>query len=322
MFQRGDGQAFAYTGYIGVCAGQVPGEMTMAEQVGSIAALWRFPVKSMLGEQLDTVELSSFGIVGDRAYALIDATTGKVVSAKNPRLWPNILDCRARFLESPRPGENPPPVRITLAGGASVTSDASDVDTVLSDFFGRKVRLAQAAPTDSTIDQYHPDVAGLDPVGHRNIMVEARIGSAYFAEVGLPSPVPGNSFFDLFPLSVLTSSTLHRLRELAPQTRVDERRFRMNVIVATTGSGFVENSWIDHRLVIGNVDIDIMQPDPRCVMTTLAQGDLPHDTNVLRTLARHNKIDVGDDGLFPCAGVYAVVATPGQIRLGDQAVLN
>ncbi len=153
-------------------------------------------------------------------------------------------------------------------------------------------------------------------------MVEARIGSAFFTDIGIPSPVPENSFFDLFPLSVLTSSTLERLHELAPDTRIDERRFRMNVIVATAGSGFVENSWLDHRLVIGNVDIDVMQPDPRCVMTTLAQGDLPHDTNVLRTLARYNRIDVGDDGLFPCAGIYAVVAKPGQIRRGDQAVLN
>jgi uncharacterized protein YcbX len=294
----------------------------MAEQLGSIAALWRFPVKSMLGEQLDAVELSSSGVVGDRAYALIDATTGKVVSAKNPRLWPNILDCRARFLEPPRMGEDPPPVRITLPGGTSVTSDASDIDTVLSDFFSRKVRLAQAAPTDPTIDEYVPDIDGLNPAGHRDIMVEAPIAAAVFAGAGLPSLVPEKSFFDRFPLSVLTSSTLERLRELAPQTRVDERRFRMNVIVATTGSGFVENAWIDRRLVIGDVDIDVRIPDPRCVMTTLAQGDLPHDTNVLRTLARHNRIDVADDGRFPCAGVYAVVATPGQIRCGDQAVLN
>jgi uncharacterized protein YcbX len=276
----------------------------------------------MVGEHLDAVELSSSGVVGDRAYALIDATTGKVVSAKNPRLWPNILDCRARFLESPRLGEDPPPVRITLPSGVSVTSDSADVDTVLSDFFGRKVRLAQAAPTDPTIDQYHPDLAGLDPEGHRNIMVEARIGSAYFADAGVPSPVPENAFFDLFPLSVLTTSTLDRLRELAPQIRVDERRFRMNVIVATSGSGFVENSWANRQLVIGDVDIDVRQPDPQCVMTTLAQGDLPHDTNILRTLAQHNRIDVGDDGMFPCAGVYAVVATPGRIRRGDQAVLN
>jgi len=296
--------------------------MTMAEEVGTIAALWRFPVKSMLGEELDATEVSSSGLAGDRAYALIDAATGKVVSAKNPRLWPNMLHCRARFLAPPHPSEDPPPVRITLPDGASVTSDAPDADTVLSDFLGRKVRLARTAPADSTIDQYYPDVDGLDPAGNRDTMVEARIGSAFFAEAGQPSPVPEGSFFDLFPLSVLTTSTLERLRELAPQSRIDERRFRMNVIVATAGWGFVENSWLDHRLMTGDVDIDVMQPDPRCVMTTLAQGDLPHDTNVLRTLARHNRIVVGSDGLSPCAGVYAVVATPGSIRRGDPAVLT
>jgi uncharacterized protein YcbX len=296
--------------------------MTMVEQVGTVAALWRFPVKSMLGEELDATEASSSGLAGDRAYALIDATTGKVVSAKNPRLWPNMLGCRARFLEPPRAGEDPPPVRITLPDGTSVASDAPDVDTVLSDFLGRKVRLARTAPTDLTIDQYHPDVGGLDPAGHRDTMVEARIGSAFFAEAELPSPVPEGSFFDLYPLSVLTTSTLERLRELAPQSRIDERRFRMNVIVAATGWGFIENAWLDHRLVIGDVDIDIVLPDPRCVMTTLAQEDLPRDTDVLRTLVQHNRIGVGADGLFPCAGVYAIVASPGMIRRGDQVVLD
>lgn len=294
----------------------------MVEQVGAIAALWRFPVKSMLGEELDATEVSSSGLAGDRAYALIDPATGKVVSAKNPRLWPNLLGCRARFLEPPHAGEDPPPVRITLPDGTSVTSDDPNVDTFVSNFLGRKVRLARAAPADLTIDQYHPDVEGLDPAGHRDTMVEARIGSSFFAEVGLPSPVSDGSFFDLFPISVLSTSTLERVRELAPHSRVDERRFRMNVIVATTGWGFVENTWLDHRLVIGDVDIDVVLLDPRCVMTTLAQEDLPHDTNVLRTLARHNRIGVGDDGLFPCAGVYGVVASSGLIRRGDQAVLQ
>jgi uncharacterized protein len=298
------------------------GGMAMADQVGTIAALWRFPVKSMLGEKLDATEVSGFGLAGDRAYALIDATTGKVVSAKNPRLWPTMLGCRARFLEPPQAGEGPPPVRITLPDGSSVTSDASDTDSVLSAFLGRKVRLARAAPADFTIDQYHPDVEGLDPAGSRDTMVEARIGSAFFAEADLPSPVPEGSFFDLFPLSVLTTSTLERLRELAPQSRIDERRFRMNVIVAATGWGFIENSWLDHRLVIGDVGVDVMQPDPRCVMTTLAQEDLPPDTDVLRTLVRHNRLDVSGDGLFPCAGVYAVVIAPGTIRVGDQVALE
>jgi uncharacterized protein YcbX len=139
--------------------------------VGSISALWRFPVKSMRGEQLDRVELTERGIVGDRAYALIDAETGKVASAKSVRLFPNLLDCGAAFVEPPEPGRELPPVRIALPNGTSVTSGSSEIDRVLSAFFRRDLVLARAAPEDFTIDQYHPDVENLDPEGHRNTLV-------------------------------------------------------------------------------------------------------------------------------------------------------
>ena len=118
----------------------------MSEPVGTVAALWRFPVKSMLGETIDQADVSERGIAGDRAYALIDLETGKVVSAKNPRLWPSLFGCRASLVEAPR-GDAVPAVRITLADGTSVLSDAADVDAQLSRFFGRDVTLARAAPT-------------------------------------------------------------------------------------------------------------------------------------------------------------------------------
>ena len=202
-----------------------------------------------------------------------------------------------------------------------MTSDASDVDTVLS-IFARKVLLARTAPADMTIDQYHPDLNGLDPAGHRDTTVDALIGSAWFAEEGLPSPVSDSTFFDLFPLSVLSTSTLDRLRELAPDSSIDERRFRMNVIVAATGSGFVENFWVGRQLTVGDVGIDVKRPDPRCVMTTLAQQDLPRDSNVLRTLVQHNKIDVVGEALYPCAGVYPVVSSSGAIQRGDGVTIS
>ena len=118
----------------------------MSEAVGAIAALWRFPVKSMPGERLDTAEVTERGVVGDRSYALIEVATGKVVSAKNPKLGPAMLGCRAEFTESPRDGEQPPPVRITLPDGTSSSSDAPDVDAILSGYLGREVTLARAAP--------------------------------------------------------------------------------------------------------------------------------------------------------------------------------
>jgi MOSC domain-containing protein len=97
----------------------------------------------------------------------------------------------------------------------------------------------------------------------------------------------------------------------------------MNVIVKTERPGFVENGWIGHELGLGEgTRISVALLDPRCVMTTLAQDDLPQDTEVLRTLVRNNRLQVGDLGKFPCAGVYAVVAAPGTVRIGDRVVIN
>jgi uncharacterized protein YcbX len=294
----------------------------MSEAVGSVARLWRFPVKSMKGERLEQAELTERGLLGDRAYALIDLDTGKVVSAKSVKLFPDLLSCRAAFVELTRAGHELPPVRITLPDGTSVNSDSVGVDRALSAHFRRDVTLARTAPDDFTIDQYHPDVENLDPAGHRDTVVEQKLGSAFFAEAGLASPVPVGSFFDLFPLSVLTTSTLDRLNELRPESRFDERRFRMNLIIRTKEAGFVENDWIGRVLAIGEaVRLNVALPDPRCVMTTLAQDELPKATDVLRTLARYNRVQVGTAGQFPCAGVYAVVETRGSLRPNDRVTL-
>ncbi len=297
--------------------------MVTSELVGSLAELWRFPVKSMKGERLEQAEFTERGLVGDRAYALIEADTGKVVSAKSVRLFPDLFACQAAFVEPPRSGRELPPVRITLPDVTSVISASSDVDRVLSACFRRDVTLARAAPDDFTIDQYHPDIEDVDPAGHRDTVVEQKLGSALFAELGLASPVPVGSFFDVFPVSILTTSTLERLNEIRPQSRFDQRRFRMNVIVNTNEAGFVENAWIGHELTVGDaVRLNVALPDPRCVMTTLAQDELPNDTEVLRTLTRHNRVQVGDLGQFPCAGVYAVAEAPGTMRTGDRVALD
>jgi uncharacterized protein YcbX len=250
----------------------------MSEVVGSVKALWRFPVKSMLGERLETAELTEDGFVGDRTYALIDGETGEVLSGKTPRLGPSLFDCRAAFVDAPMAGEAQPPVRITLADGSSVTTDAPAVDAVLSQFLGHEVRLERAPPA--------------------------------------------GAYFDLFPVSVLTTSTLARLTALRPESRFDERRFRMNVIVRTDAVGFVENAWTGQEIQIGDsVRLAVELHDPRCVMTTLAQDDLPRDSEVLRTIARHNRLQVAG-GLYPCAGVYAVVASAGSIRQGARVSLT
>jgi uncharacterized protein len=294
----------------------------MAGPVGTVRTLSRFPVKSMQGERLSAAEVTGSGVLGDRAYALVETDTGKVLSGKTPRLGTQLLGCRASFVAPPARGrEELPPVRIVLPDGTSVTSGSDDADATLSDFLGRTVSLRRAAPDDFTIDQYHPDVADLDPEGHRDAVTESKLGAAFFAEAGIASPVPAGSFLDLFPVSVLTTSTLAEFASLQPESRFDERRFRMNVVIETSDDGLVENGWLGQTLQLGDtVRLTVSLPDPRCVMTTLAQDDLPKDNDIIRTLAQHNRLDVAG-GLWPCAGVYAVVEAAGTTELGDRVAV-
>jgi len=128
--------------------------------------------------------------------------------------------------------------------------------------------------------------------------------------------MPAGTFFDLAVVHVLTTGTIDRLRELYPQGRFEVRRFRPNIVVepASGEKNFVENAWIGHTLAIGDeVRLSITGPCPRCVMTTLPQGDLPRDPRILRTAAQHNEVNVG---------VYAAVLRGGMIRRGDPVRLE
>ena len=287
--------------------------------IGKIDSLWRFPVKSFQGEELDRVDLGTNSIIGDRAFALIDKETGKVVSAKSVKLFPDLLMCSASYMAPPEKGKDLPPVEITLADGTKASSDSEDVDQVLSDYFGRDVELAKTAPEDFTIDQYHPDVENVDPMGNRDVTKEQKLGSALFKSMGVDSPIPEGSFMDVFPLSVITTSTLEAMHELRPETNFDVRRFRMNIVVKTPEPGFAENSWVRKSIQIGDhASMIITMPDPRCVMTTLAQDGIPKDNHVLRTLAKHNRLDIMGSGKYPCAGVYAAISGSGEIKVNDE----
>jgi uncharacterized protein YcbX len=288
----------------------------VANDVGRIGELWRFPVKSMAGERLLQADVTEHGVLGDRGYGLVETDTGKVVSAKSVTRFPGLLNCRAQFVESPRLGRDLPPVRIDLPDGSAVTSDASDADARLSAFFGHGVTLARAAPADFTIDQLQPDLESAQSI--RGTVSAQKLGAALFDAIGQPSPVPAGAFVDVFPMSLLTTATLRQLSKLRAVSRFDARRFRMNVIVDTPAEGFVENDWPGHSFTLGNrVRCRITLPDPRCVMTTLAQDELEDDIGILRTLVAHNRVDVGAFGKLPCAGVYATVETPGTLYVDD-----
>src|SRR6266853_1971433 len=275
--------------------------MTTQGVVGSIVSLWRYPVKSMMGEELNATEVAKIGLLGDRAYALVDSSDAKVASAKNPRKWPQLFDFRAALADAPRTVVKVPSVRITLPDGTIVTSDQPDIDRILSNVLKRQVKLesALAERRTATAEEYWPDIEGLD---HRDTVTD----------FGLPE----GTFFDCAVVHLLTTATLDRLRMLYPQGRFEVRRFRPNIVVETTNDDkdFVENPWIGQILALGDaVRLSITGPCPRCVMTTLPQGDLPRDTGILRTAAQHNRANVG---------VYAAVLQGGKIRRGDSVRLD
>src|SRR4051794_2081354 len=146
--------------------------------VGTITAIWRYPVKSMLGEELDASAVTDQGLLGDRGYALVDAETGKVASAKNPKRWPNLFDCHAAFAEPPERARELPPVRITLPDGSTVASTDSDVDDMLSGVVGRRVTLEGTAPSEAVFEEYWPDMEDISPDGHRDTVTDERLGMA------------------------------------------------------------------------------------------------------------------------------------------------
>lgn len=266
---------------------------------GAVVSLWRYPVKSMMGEELNASDLTDRGMLGDRSRALMDAETGKVVSAKNPRKWPNMFDFRAVFTAPPLLGSPLPAVRVTLPDGDSTTSDDDDFVELLSAALGRPVTLATAAPSDPFLEEYWPDIAELD---HQEIVTD--------------EAMPVNTFFDLATIHVLTTATINRLRGLYPQGRFEVRRFRPNIVVGLDDDDekFAEGKWVGRELRIGDdVVLEITDHCPRCVMTTLAQGDLPKDSGILRTAALHNEGHVG---------VYAEVRRTGKVQRGDSVIVT
>src|SRR6266550_3696750 len=266
---------------------------------GSVVSLWRYPVKSMMGEELNAGEVTERGLLGDRAYALGDVSDSKPATAKNPRKWPHLFDFRATFVEPTRSAAKVPPVRIVLPDGTAVTSDQGDLDRILSKALDREVTLRAARHGTVNAEEYWPDMEGLD---HRDTVTDFTL--------------PEGTFFDVAMVHLLTTATLDRLRELYPQGRFEVRRFRPNIVVqlASDEKGFAENSWVGHTLAIGTaVRLNIIGPCARCVMTTLAQGDLPRDPGILRTAAQHNHVNVG---------VYAAVGRVGTIRRGDPVRLE
>lgn len=240
---------------------------------------WRYPVKSMLGEQLDEVKVDPNGVEGDRRRAVVDAESGVSLSAKR---YSDLLRCRA--------WTNCDGVMIGLPDGSQLVADSPEASDGLSNLLGRRVTVRTAGPGHTVRHEFPTDLA----VGE---------GEAFIWEPGL------DAYFDRAPLHLITTATLAELTRLRPGSAFARDRFRPNFLVEIDGTGFVEDSWVGKELSIGSVKCHVLDRKPRCVMTTRAQGELSKDTDIVKTIVK------GNDGN---AGIELVAREPGTVRSGDQ----
>lgn len=275
----------------------------------TVSTLWRYPAKSMMGEELNGTHITFGGVLGDRSYALVDTATNNVISAKNPKKWSNFFDFHAAYTALPISGIVQP-IWITMPDGTVLRSDQSDINQQLSNFLGSSVILATQAPDSAKLEQYWPEYDG----EANEISNEAVAGDA-----------PQGSFFDYAALHLLTTSSISAMQELYPQGRFEVRRFRPNIVIDTGElNGFVENDWVGKTIRLGDtVRLRISDPCPRCVMPTLAQGDLPTDSGILKHAVAKNRPFVPFAGKeLPSVGVYAQVVQAGWVKRGDSVVIE
>lgn len=255
----------------------------------------------MAGEDLPAVELTERGVVGDRAFALVDRETGRVVSAKRPRLWPGILSWSARLIDE---STDAPEVEITRPDGQVGSSvDHARVEALVSETFGRAVELARP-PASGAIFQYHwPDQDGL-----------TYHGRTYRDEITEHEMPPG-TFFDSGIIHIVTTASLAAIGRMAPESRFEAGRFRANLVIDTgDATGFVENDWVGRVIGIGpDVRIRVLRPCIRCVMVNLEQPGIPADRGVLAAAFAHNDGNVG----IKCDVISAGVA-----RVGDPVTVS
>ncbi len=270
-----------------------------------VGALLRYPVKSMLGEAVTAADVTERGMPYDRALALVHRGSGKVASAKNPRLWRRLLTLSAEAA--------PEAVRILLPDGKELRSTDADVDQRLSDVLEQPVTLTARPPERAELDRAHPDEVLREGVRARVGVDVGRLGGA----------APAGTFFDFAPLHLITSATLRRIGELSPQGAPAVARYRPNIVIDGAGSGFVENDWLGRDLRIGDhLTLRVIARTPRCAIPTLRHGALPRDTGALRVPAAHNRVaPMPDSDPQPCAGVYAQVLRPGRITPGSPLTL-
>jgi uncharacterized protein YcbX len=269
-----------------------------------ISQLWTYPVKSMVGVSVESVELSSLGIVGDRHWAIRDLERGGIRGAKKIG---ELMQFTAH--------RNDNDVIITFPGGTQVSSADEDVNFMLSGVLGRNV-LLESLPADNNLEHFRRGPSDSD-----DPLTELRGIFGREAEEPLPDftafppevaefESPPGTHHDCWPLLVMTTSALQALTDAVPESQIDVLRFRPSIVVETnSGEGHVEFSWKGKTASLGTAVIEFLDPCPRCIMITRKVNDeLPEDRAILRHVVRD---------LNQAVGVYARILTPGRVALGD-----
>jgi uncharacterized protein YcbX len=282
--------------------------------VGRIAQIWRHPVKSMQGERLGVAHVGKLGIPGDRGWAVRDEVRGGIRGGKK---IPALMNCAARYLDEP--GEDAaqlPAPEITLPNGETLRANAPDAAERLSRALDWQITLWPLQPA-SDLDHYRRGKPDSDDVPTELRAMFGREENEPLPDFSvMPTELfefesPPGTYFDLAPLLLVTDTTLRSLQRVAPQSRVDVRRFRPNFVVEMQGDAgepFPEIAWAGKRLRIGGATIAATIACPRCVMITHAFADLPKDPGLMRAVVRDANQQVG---------VYANVAATGAVRVGD-----
>lgn len=270
-----------------------------------VESLWRYPVKSMIGETVDAIDLTPSGVAGDRQWATRDLERGGIRGAKKLK---GLMRFRARTLEGGH-------AEITLPDGRIVTTRDPDVHDAVSAALGHRVALEALRPADD-LEHYRRGPADTDDLLAELRAVFGREEHEPLPDLGVFPPEviefesPPGTYHDCWPLLIMTTSALEALRTALPGSIVDVARFRPSLVIATPdGSGHAEFTWGRRQARLGDAVVELLDPCPRCVMVTheIDEG-IPADRAVLRHVVAELDQNVG---------VYARVVTPGAVRVGD-----
>ncbi len=305
--------------------------------IGTVKEIWRHPVKSMAGDRLGACAVQSKGIPGDRGWALRDELLNQITNGKQ---IPMLMQCAARYREEPA-NDTIPPVDITFPDGTKIGSDSANVNARLSEVLGKALTLWPVQPA-SNKAHYRRNKRGARLAGVMGrfgafralLRAMTSFGSmnkdlreTFSREAHEPIPdisilppeileftSPLGTYFDAFPIHILTTASLDAMTRLNRDAVWDVRRFRPNFLIETAAGiqGLGEPDWSGKTLRIGTVELKCEIPTMRCGMTMQAQRDLPKDPSVLRSIVKDANQSLG---------IYASVISSGNVKEGDQVQL-